>query len=389
MKYLKEAKDFTEDIVFTDWLSPDEKYCIFLDELYDIKSKKNLGDIWKNPDNLVLFLEHSYKTSNLKQNIKEEASKVFGKLILSENKVDFTPLKGLIKQYIKEEKSIWGSFTKWLSDTGKSTWEGLSDFAVDSWEGIKEYGVAISKGDWDEVMRLAKRGSKWLARKIRQAVYSPVGIVVDAILIATGIGKLAQVGVWAIVVALDIYEFTTGDYEHPDDPTWMRILFFAIDVIGLVMAGAAAKAARQTARLATLGLHTDAEVAAAVAKNPALLSYLETAAKSIPKASSTLKAASGSIKGGSKLAKFFKGALSGMGKFFSWLLDGLLRLISPKAVWAGTKAGVIVGGIGTAGEYFKTDEDTMTALQDNEIDNYVASVEKGDANYDEMLTKGV
>jgi hypothetical protein len=64
-------------------------------------------------------------------------------------------------------------------------------------------------------------------------------------------------------------------------------------------------------------------------------------------------------------------------------------LISPKAVWAGTKAGVIVGGIGTAGEYFKTDEDTMTALQDNEIDNYVASVEKGDANYDEMLTKGV
>ena len=34
------------DFVISDWLSPDEKYVIFLDELYDIQNKTKLGNIW-------------------------------------------------------------------------------------------------------------------------------------------------------------------------------------------------------------------------------------------------------------------------------------------------------------------------------------------------------
>ena len=80
----------------------------------------------------------------------------------------------------------------------------------------------------------------YLARKVRQALYSTVGMIVDAILIATGIGKAAQFVVWAIVVALDIYEFTTGDFEHKDDPMWMRYVFFGIDILAMCTTGALA-----------------------------------------------------------------------------------------------------------------------------------------------------
>jgi hypothetical protein len=246
-KHIKETNVIDNDIVITDWLSPDEKYMIFLDELYDIDNKKNLGDIWSNPDNLILFLEHTYRVSPLKQSIKEHASNVFGRVMLTESNIDLTPLKPLIKQYLKE--GLWDSFTGWVSKTAKSTVKGVSDFFVDSWEGIKKFGVAISKGDWNEIVSLLGKGVKWLARKLRQALYSPVGIVVDAILIATGVGKIAQAVAWAIVVALDIYEFASGDYED-DSPMWMRILFFGIDILGLVFAGIAAKSAKSIIKAA-------------------------------------------------------------------------------------------------------------------------------------------
>ena len=134
-KHIKEMNVIDENIVITDWLSPDEKYMIFLDELYDIKNKTKLGDIWSNPDNLVIFLEHSYRVSSLKQSIKEEASEVFGRVMLTESNQDLTPLKPLIKQYLKE--GLWDNFKDWVSDTAQSTVKGVSDFFVDSWEGIK------------------------------------------------------------------------------------------------------------------------------------------------------------------------------------------------------------------------------------------------------------
>ena len=64
----------------------------------------------------------------------------------------------LIKQYLKE--GLWDNFKDWVSDTAQSTVKGVSDFFVDSWEGIKEFGVAISKGDWNEIVNLLGRGVK-------------------------------------------------------------------------------------------------------------------------------------------------------------------------------------------------------------------------------------
>ena len=62
----------SECVVITDWVSPDNKYVILLDELYDLHSKKNLGDIWENFDNFKLFISHSFNVANnVPQQIKE------------------------------------------------------------------------------------------------------------------------------------------------------------------------------------------------------------------------------------------------------------------------------------------------------------------------------
>jgi hypothetical protein len=378
-KHIKEMNVIDENIVITDWLSPDERYMIFLDELYDIKNKTKLGDIWSNPDNLVIFLEHSYRVSSLKQSIKEEASEVFGRAMLTESNQDLTPLKPLIKQYLKE--GLWGNFKDWVSDTAKSTVKGVSDFFVDSWEGIKEFGVAISKGDWNEIVSLMGRGVKWLARKLRQAIYSPVGLIVDAILVATGVGKGAQVVAWAIVVALDIYEFTTGDYEHPDDPMWMRVLFFGMDILGLVLAGYAAKAAKTAIKTATVGAKTAEEAGEMIARNPAAYSALKAMSEVSGKVPSMLGKSAGMMektfpKGANFVDKSISKAPEALAKS-----EGVFKRIW-KGAKAGTKTGVVVGGIGTAEKYLQGGKEVKLAADNKELGKALTSQE---ADYSQIF----
>jgi hypothetical protein len=378
-KHIKEMNVIDENIVITDWLSPDERYMIFLDELYDIKNKTKLGDIWSNPDNLVTFLEHSYRVSSLKKSIKEQASEVFGRVILTESNQDLTPLKPLIKQYLKE--GLWDNFTDWVSDTAKSTVKGVSDFFVDSWEGIKEFGVAISKGDWNEIVNLLGRGVKWLARKLRQAIYSPVGLIVDAILVATGVGKAAQVVGWAIVVALDIYEFTTGDYEHPDDPMWMRVLFFGMDILGLVLAGYAAKSAKTAITAATAGAKTAEEAGAMIAKNPAAYTALKTMAKASEKVPSMLGKSAGMMeKTFPKGANFVSKSVSNVPEALA-KSEGVFSKLW-KGAKAGTKTGVVVGGIGTAEKYLHGSKEAELAADNKELGKALTSQE---ADYSQIF----
>lgn len=378
-KHIKEINVIDENIVITDWLSPDERYMIFLDELYDIKNKTKLGDIWSNPDNLVIFLEHSYRVSSLKQSIKEEASEVFGRVMLTESNQDLTPLKPLIKQYLKE--GLWDNFKDWVSDTAQSTVKGVKDFAVDSWEGIKEFGVAISKGDWNEIVSLMGRGVKWLARKLRQAIYSPVGLVVDAILVATGVGKGAQVVAWAIVVALDIYEFSTGDYEHPEDPMWMRVLFFGMDILGLVLAGYAAKAAKTAIKTATVGAKTAEEAGEMIARNPAAYSALKAMSEVSGKVPSMLGKSAGMMektfpKGANFVDKSISKAPEALAKS-----EGVFKRIW-KGAKAGTKTGVVVGGIGTAEKYLQGGKEVKLAADNKELGKALTSQE---ADYSQIF----
>jgi hypothetical protein len=158
-----------------------------LDELYDLENKTKLGDIWKTPDNLILFLEHTFRVSKLRKEIKEEALKTLNQNILKENVGDLTEFKPIIKQYLEE--GFWDSVGKglgyagkFIKDTAVDTVSGVYNFGKDLVVGGAKLGGKILTGQWKEVWDLLKQGTKWLARKIRQAVYSPVGIIIDTIL---------------------------------------------------------------------------------------------------------------------------------------------------------------------------------------------------------------
>ena len=99
-KHIKTPPINLKEVVISEWLSPDERYIIFLDELYDIKNKTKLGDIWKSPDNLILFLEHTFRVSKLKKDIKEHAQNTFNNILLTENVQDMSEIKPIIKQFI-------------------------------------------------------------------------------------------------------------------------------------------------------------------------------------------------------------------------------------------------------------------------------------------------
>jgi len=236
-----------DSVVISDWLSPDEEYVIFLDELYDLKNKKFLGDIWENFDNMKLFLKHSFTVaSNIPRNIRESSLKGLKKMVINESTKDYSFLKPYVKQMIIEQKTnsnlnedLFDKAKEWGSDA----WEGVKNFGSDLWQGTKDLGSAVSKGDYKEALKIIGKGVLYLARKIRSALHSPVGLILDTILVLSGIGKTVQWIPWAIVVALDIYELSTGDYEDKTQSQWMRILLFSCDVLGLVISGLVATGA--------------------------------------------------------------------------------------------------------------------------------------------------
>jgi len=270
-----------DSVVITDWLSPDDRYLILLDELYDLHTKEKLGDIWENFDNFKLFITHSFEVaSNVPQQIKEQALTAIKSLVLTESISDMTKIKPILKQLIREEGFVdWvGSGIKktgeWFVDSAKNLGKDVLDMAKTGWEGIKKAGIAISKGDWKSILNLLGSGMLYFARKLRSLLYNPVGMVLDAMLIATGIGKGVQWVPWAIIVALDIYEVITGNYEDKEMPTWMRWLMIGTDVLGLVFAGGVAGSAK-AALSVFRGAKTAEEFAAIAVKNPKAVSWIQ------------------------------------------------------------------------------------------------------------------
>ena len=387
-KHISQSPININEVVISDWLSPDEKYVIFLDELYDLENKTKLGDIWKKPDNLILFLEHTFRVSNMRQDIKENASVILNTNLLTEGVEDLTYLKPLMKEFLINEdfwNDTWlgkglGYAGKFIKDTAVDTVSGVYNFGKDLVVGGAKLGKAALTGNWAEVWNLLKQGTKCLARKIRQAVYSPVGIIIDTILVATGLGKVPQAVVWAIVVSLDIYEFVTGDYEHKEEPMWLRIIFFLIDILGLVTAGAAAAAAR-TGMKAVGG--TLAGLERSAVKNPGFKALLESLVRGLKKLPSKL-AEWGSMLGKGQFGKLFKMALGNVGKFINWIVENLKSTWKSPALKSVLVNTGLVVGIGAGVEGYKDYKETKNKedLKSAEIDK-----EKEDKAYDELATQ--
>jgi hypothetical protein len=324
-----------KNVAIVELLSLDEKYAIFLDELYDIEEKKNLGNVWENLSNFKLFFESSL--NHLQNQVQEPILKEFrnglDNLLITESDSKF--LKEEFMNLINEDwwdsvKSGVSDFTGWAKEKGKEAYQGVKSTAQTIGKGLEQFKNAISKGEWSEVMSILGKGTLFLARKLRSALYNPIGLIFDAILVASGIGKTAQFVIWGVVVALDIYELVTGDYENKDESFLMRLLFTGVDIIGLVFAGVAAKSARTTIAGIFRRFGTSNKGLSQAAKSsPAFKGILEQI-QSAAKGASTKMSQVGAYlqKNSPKIYTWFSGIIGGLGKIVKKIIDtigGILK----------------------------------------------------------------
>ena len=345
-----------ESVVITEWLSPDEKFCIFFDDLIDIENKTKIGNIWENFDNFKFFLKHSFEVAtNIPQEIKESVLQSINSFVITESNQNMVGLKPYVKELLNE--GIFGDAWDWMKETGQKAVQGVKDFASKSWEGLKKTYQYIKDAEWSKAFDIIKKGVLYVARSIRSALYSPIGILLDAILIATGIGKSAQFVIWAVVVGLDVYELLTGNYEDPELAMPWRLLFLGVDILGLVLAGAAAKGAKTlVGSLIRRFGKSMSGVTKAVQSSKPLQGILQKILSSAQGAGGLIqKAASQLQKSSPKIFNFLKGPFSAIGRFISKMVEMLSSLLKGtfKAVSAPGKSvkNVLGGGkLGSAAQ---------------------------------------
>lgn len=351
------------DFIISDWLSPDEKYCIFLDELYDIKNKKKLGNVWENFDNFKFFVRYSTSVSDLSNTIKESIYESLNKTVITENfNETFTKHKVLLKKLISE--GIFSDFFDWAVETGKSSVEGFKDFIKTSYDGISNLVDSISNFEWKEAFDIINKGVIYLAKKLKEALYSPVGMILDAMLVASGIGKSVQWIPWAIVVALDIYELFTGDYEGSIMSHLLETLF---DVFGLITTGLVAKSLRVSLK----GISKVDDVARVLNKNPKIRNIFqkipEVLGKISPKLQQAMKYLSQKFPKGANLINSILGKIDA---FINKIFEVFGKFFSKKSLAAGAITTGIVYGFDKLfgpGEFNMSDED-MEAFANAQVD---------------------
>lgn len=269
----------SDNYVFECYLTVDERYFVLHDEVFDIQEKTTLGNIWDSIDNFKTI----FRNVNIDNSDYKQIQEGWGSLPILEGVEnlhairDFLIQEGLRDWISSVGSTVWNGIKdagEWAYDKVSGAVESVKDFAVSTWEGIKALGIAISKGDWSEILKLIGMGALWVLRKLKSAAYSTVGIIVDAILIATGIGKGAQAVVWGLITALDVYQLVNNDYteEEASNPMWYKILELGFDILGLVTTGVAAKGAR--ALFKPLKGLTNTKLAQTIAKNPKMKSFI-------------------------------------------------------------------------------------------------------------------
>jgi hypothetical protein len=341
----------SSNIVITDMMSPDNRYFVFLDEMYDLKENRKIGNFWDSIDNITLFLNHSFKHATfLPKQLREENLSKLSKLSLNES---FNPNLGLLKECTKEivkkiqlTERTWGEWAgetagdiaSWLGKSATDLVTGTTQMVGDAGKGLYNLGSAVMSGDVVKVLQLLGQGVLYFARWLRKVMYNPIGSTLDAVLTVTGIGKTVQWIPWALIVTLDIYEYFSGDHEEEPGPWWMQLLSIGGDILGLVSTGAVAKAAKaETAGLKSLIQKSPEEIAIYLEQNPTMRNTVESMLNNVNKVPGFLQKAVDYLgKVFPKAAEWIRGILGKVSGFIKNFTSGIGKLFSKKSL---TKAG--------------------------------------------------
>ena len=248
--------------VMTMNVSVDGKYMVVFDNLMDLRTNKNLGNIWENKNAFNTIVEHLF---NLNPN-PEHKEYINESEVIQDIWYKVDEVKLFVRENINSAENL----------ITEGFWDWVSEKTGNAWEGVKSVGSMVGKG------------IIWLLRKLRSFLYHPVGIALDIVLTATGIGKLAPMVMWGAVVCLDIYEILSGDYaeEDKDLPMWARLLFLAVDCLALVFTGAVSKTVRVGVESALTGAKG---ISGILTKFPKLASFLKGFTGFLPKIMAPIK----------------------------------------------------------------------------------------------------
>lgn len=210
------------------------RYIIMHDNVFDLQENTNIGNLWDSIDVFKTIFNNTDIENDEYKIVKENINK--RPLLESQNNLH--ELKEILLEFNFFQDT-------WLGRELKGSGEAITDTLTQSWEGIKKFGVSISKNGWAQILNDIGKGVKFVFRRLKSALYSNIGITVDAILVATGVGKSVQWVPWAMVLGLDLYQISKNDWETPMTPMeqWMEILFSSM---GLLFAGGVAKGLRAT-----------------------------------------------------------------------------------------------------------------------------------------------
>lgn len=328
-------------VVFEAFITSDERYFVMNDHVIDLQEKTNLGYLWGSMD--------VFRT--IFTNVKDE-SQEFGSLresILS------TPILENEKQNLYElrdffiQEDFWSD--TWLGRNLKDAGEGMGNFYDEAKKKMAEFGQNLSTSQFAEVVKSIGKGVLWVLRKFKEAAYSTIGIIVDAILIATGIGKVAQVTFWGLVTMLDVYQLSTGDWEPAGTETWMKWMDLVCDLIGLIGAGVAAKGARGLVK----GIKSATELPKFIKGNKSLMNIIKTIKGGVSSLVSRLTKILQGLKGKwkpldgfiDKVISMASSVMTKMRKFFNFLFPGDLTvgLTKKQIAKRGATSAAVAGGL--------------------------------------------
>ena len=334
--YVEKTK---RNYIFEMCTTVDGKYFIIQDEVFDIQEQKTIGNLWGSID----VFRTIFETIKLEDKGYTQIRENFLSLPIVESQQNLYGLRDILLEFNFLQDT-------WLGRQFKNAGDSIADFAKTSFEGLKNFGIAISQGDWAGILTLLAKGVRYLLRKLKDAMYSNIGMIVDAILIATGVGAGAAKIAWGLIVALDAYQILFNDWpdDEKNDPMWLKFLYLGIDILGFVSAGAAAKAAKAGIAPLKALAKSPAKIAKYLKNSPKIKGFITSminGMKSVPsRLQSVMKTLSTKFPKGASFINSILGGLRNMSTKFTESLQKLLGQTTGKGASAGIKTGGVLYG---------------------------------------------
>jgi hypothetical protein len=313
--------------IFESCVTINGEFLIFQDDVFSIKEQKSIGNIWSSVD----LFKKIFKSVNIKNNEYKIIRESILRLPLLENNGNLYGLRDILLEFDFLQDT-------WLGRNLVKDAKGVKDFVSNSYEGIKKFGLAISQGQWSEVINLLGKGVVFILRSVKDALYSTTGSIIDAILVAMT-GQVVPFVAWTLVFGLDVYQFINNDYQEETSEI-MKVLNICFAVLGMVGTGFLAKRVKNLfSPIQKLG-NNEKAIAKVISETPQMKSTLSMILDNLQKVPSVLNRVIGLLsKSFQKGSTFLQSIKSGLSTVFSKIKSLLSRLLSfgKKATTIGAK----------------------------------------------------